>query len=369
MARLLFLSAGAGAGHNRAAEALAAAAAEEGHEARWLDVLKFTSRVFNALYADAYVWMANHSPELWGFFYKLMGKPVRRPALDRLVREYDSRSYKPFMEAVAGYRADAIVCTHFLPPNVVRAHLRERRPPLYTVVTDFDVHAFWVQPDTDTYFVGNDQVRWLMGRFGFPMDRIEVTGIPVHPVFSRTRGRRDVRRELGLDGAGPTVLFMSGGFGMGDMVSATEQLLALETPFQLLIVAGRNDRLRGRLEKAVQRSRRRVRVFGFVNNVQDLMEASDLLISKSGGLTSCESMARSLPMIVFSPIPGQEERNADYLIENGAALKAPTAEVLGFKVAEALETPGRLDKMRKSAAAIARPRAARDIVRRVLERL
>lgn len=369
MARLLVLSAGAGAGHNRAAEAVAAAAKEEGHEAHWLDALKYTSRVFNALYADAYIWMANHSPEVWGYFYKLLGKPAKQPVLERLVREYDSRSYRNFMEAVTDCRADAIVCTHFLPPNVVRAHLGRRAPPLYTVITDFDVHRYWVQKETDGYFVGNDQVRWLLGQFGFPADRIDVTGIPVHPAFSRARGRAEVRRELGLDPAAPTVLFMSGGFGMGDMAAATGQLLALDAPFQLLVVAGRNEKLRARLEKEVKGSRRRVRVFGFVDNVQDLMEASDLLISKSGGLTSCEAMARSLPMIVFSPIPGQEERNADYLIESGAALKAPAAPVLGFKVVEALQTPGRLGKMKAAAASIARPRAARDVVRRVLERL
>ncbi len=365
MARLLVLSAGAGAGHNRAAEAVSAAARELGHESEWLDALKYTSRVFNALYADSYVWMVNHSPGVWGYFYKLMGKPRRSPLLDQAVRAYDASHYKSFVKAVTDYRPDAIVATHFLPPNVVRAHLGTGAPPIHTVITDFDVHAFWVQPATDGYFVGNDQVRWLLRGHGYPEARIRVTGIPVHPVFGRSRGRAVVRRELGLDARRPVVLFMSGGFGMGDMESAVERLLALGGDFQLLVVAGKNEKLRARLAK---RAGRKARVFGFVTNVQDYMEASDVLITKSGGLTSCEALARGLPMIVFSPIPGQEERNADYLVENGAAVKAPTLEVLDYKVSELLATPGRLDKMKSAAAALARPGAASDIVRAVLER-
>jgi processive 1,2-diacylglycerol beta-glucosyltransferase len=162
---------------------------------------------------------------------------------------------------------------------------------------------------------------------------------------------------------------MSGGFGMGNMEEALERLLALPTPFQLLVVAGKNEKMKARLERIGRSTARQARVFGFVPNVHDFMEAADLMISKAGGLTSSECLARALPLVVYSPIPGQEERNADYLMEQGAAVKAATMDLLEYRVRELLEDPPRLARMRDRAAAIARPQAGRDIVARVVQYL
>ena len=367
MTRLLVLSAGAGAGHNRAAEAVREHAREAGHEAEWFDSLTFTGRVFRTLYAESYIWMASHSPALWGMLYKLMGKRTEQPNLRKLMKTYDSLNYRRLVRHIEAFRPDAIISTHFLPTNVVLAHLGTKGPPVFQTITDLDVHSFWIAPGVAGYFAGNEQVRWLVEKFGTPPDRIHVTGIPVHPAFARARGRDAVRRELSLAPGLPVVLFMSGGFGMGNMEEALERLLALPTQFQLLVVAGKNEKMKTRLEKIARGSSRKARVFGFVPNVHDFMEASDLMISKAGGLTTSECLARSLPLVVYSPIPGQEERNADFLMERGAAVKAPTMDLLEYRVLELMEDAPRLARMRTSAAAIARPFAGRDIVSRVVE--
>ena len=369
MTRLLVLSAGAGAGHNRAAEAVREHAEEAGVEAEWFDSLKFTGAVFRTLYAESYIWMASHSPALWGMLYKMMGSRAEQPNLRKLMKTYDSLNYRRLMKRIEEFRPDAIVCTHFLPANVVLAHLGTAGPPVFTVITDFDVHNIWVAEGIAGYFAGNDQVRWLIEKYGVPPGRVHATGIPVHPAFSRTRGRDAVRKELGLAPGVPVVLFMSGGFGMGNMEEALERLLALPNAFQLVVVAGKNEKMKARLEKIARSSARRARVHGFIPNVHDFMEASDLMISKAGGLTTSECLARSLPLVVYSPIPGQEERNADYLMERGAATKAPTMDLLEYKVRELMEDAPRLARMRDSAAAIARPLAGREIVSRVVQYL
>lgn len=363
--KLLIMSAGAGAGHNRAAEAIDACAKEflPALETEWFDSLKYTGKAFEKLYGQSYVWIVNHSPATWGALYKIMGENVERPRLRKAIELFDKLSYKKLIAKVRESKPDAIIATHFLPSDVVLHHLGKDAPPVYVVVTDFDVHSFWVNRDAAAYFVASEQVKWQMRRYGYPPEKIHVTGIPVMPVFSKAEGRAVVAKRLGLDPSRPTVLFMSGGFGMGPMEEAVERLLPATEDAQLVVIAGKNDKLRAKLQAAAKGTR--AKIHGFVTNVHEFMEASDLVISKSGGLTTSECLARGVPMVVFSPIPGQEERNCDHLMENGAAVKAASTDVLDFKVRELLDDPARLARMKESARRIARPLAGREILEHV----
>jgi processive 1,2-diacylglycerol beta-glucosyltransferase len=355
MPRFLILSASAGAGHNRAAEALHewARSGFPGLETEWIDSLKTTNRLFSRLYERSYVWMASYTPSLWGFLYKHAGSPPDR-CLDKAVELHDRLAYRKLMGHVEKFRPDAVLCTHFLPANVLLA--KRVGVPVYVVVTDFDVHRLWVNPRASGYFVASDEVRVLLSRQGYPEGRIRVTGIPIHPAFSRPAARPGAGR--------PSVLLMGGGFGMGPLVEAMHRLLAIDLPFRLTVVAGKNEKLRRKLEAA---ARGRAEILGFVTDIQDHMDRSDLIVTKAGGLTVSEGLARGLPMVLFAPIPGQEECNADHLLEQGAAVKARTLDVLDYKVRGLLGNPGRLVKMRKAAAAAARPFAGRDILQCVLD--
>ncbi len=356
--RLLILAASAGAGHNRAAEALKAACAEYHPQVAvdWADALKYTPRLFRRFYEQSYLWMASHAPTLYGLMYKLTGKKVR-PKADRLVKSYDRMSYTRLIKFVDKFRPDAVIATHFLAPNVITAHARHI--PVYTVVTDYDVHPAWFNPAAKGYFVPIDEVKVQLARMGYPEDRIRVTGIPIHPIFSKPHG--DARKALGLRSDLPVVLFMSGGFGVGDMETAVERLNRIEREYQLVVICGKNEALRRKVARF-----KSARVHGFVKNIQVFMEASDLAITKAGGLTVSECLAKGAPMIIYSPIPGQEERNCDYLLERGAAVKAKGIEVLDYKVAQLLAAPERLVRMKEAATAAARPFAARDILGHVM---
>jgi processive 1,2-diacylglycerol beta-glucosyltransferase len=248
--------------------------------------------------------------------------------------------------------------------NVVLAHKggSGKRLPVYACITDYDVHPAWVNKEVAGYFVATPEVAWQLATYGYPSERIRVTGIPILPAFRRPLTSQEAIEKLGVPAEGVRILIMAGGFGIGDMEQTVRRLSVLSQRPTLLAVAGRNARLHDRLKALELSLEGRLKVFGFVSNVQDLMAASHLMISKSGGLTVSECLASHLPMVVFAPIPGQEERNADYLMEHGAAVKAPTSDLLVFKIGELLEAPGRLRKMKKAARALGRPRAAEEIL-------
>jgi processive 1,2-diacylglycerol beta-glucosyltransferase len=356
MPRILILSASAGAGHNRAAEAIreSAKAYCPGVETEWVDTLKYTNKVFAKLYEQSYVWMASYSPSLWGILYKQAGKNSEHKKINQLIELHDRLTYRKLMEHVEEFKPDVAICTHFLPANVLLA--KRVGIPVYLVVTDFDAHALWVHKKARGYFVASDEVKVQLARYGYPSGQIRTTGIPIHPVFSQDTHRPASEK--------PQILFMSGGFGMGHMEEALERILAIPLPFSLTVVAGKNESMKKKLEKI---SAGRAAVHGFVTNVHELMGKSDLIITKAGGLTVSECLAKKLPMVIFSPIPGQEECNADYLLEHGCAVKARTLDVLDYKVLELLENPARLDMMRRACGAVARASAGRDVLRHVLD--
>ncbi|OHB74156.1 MAG: hypothetical protein A2Z34_03820 [Planctomycetes bacterium RBG_16_59_8] len=359
MKRLLILSASAGTGHLRAAEALEVAAREEFPDLHAVhhDALDLTNRFFKSVYGKSYILMVNHTPSLWGLLYKNMERNVERKNLDRAVKMYDKIAYKGLRKLVEAERPDALLCTHFLPANVAIAQFGGK-VPVSVVVTDYDVHKFWINPGVARYFVATDEVAWQMARYGIPADRIEATGIPIHPRFSRRKG---IRKK------GRTLLVVSSGFGGGDMVEIFRRLCAVDADFQLTMIAGKNEKMRSRLAELASSAPRPVKVFGFVDNIEDHMEGADLVVTKAGGLTVSECLARRLPMVIFSPIPGQEERNCDYLLEQGVAVKAKNIDLLDFKVRELMTDGKRLNAMSSAAAKIAHPRAAFDILRRTMD--
>jgi processive 1,2-diacylglycerol beta-glucosyltransferase len=367
MSRILVLSAGAGAGHNRAAEAVAEGAAAwfPSVTAEWADALEYTNKVFRKSYAESYVLVAGSMPSIWGMLYSSMGKNVERKLLDTVVNAHDKSAYKKLADYIQSFRPDALVCTHFLPANVAIA--KKMGIPVHMVVTDYDVHKFWINRKVDHYYVASEEVKWQMGKYDFPADRVTVTGIPIHPVFQERRNAGEIRKKLGLQSGIRTVLFMSGGFGMGDMANAVEAILSLPDRFQLVVVCGRNEKMKEKLDELAQG--KNAKIFGFVTNPEDFMEVADFVITKAGGLTVSECLTTGTPMIVYAPIPGQEERNCDYLLEQGAAVKAKSLQTLDYKVSELLDDPRRMKDMSVNTRRCAHPDAAKKVIKGVLDSL
>jgi processive 1,2-diacylglycerol beta-glucosyltransferase len=227
----------------------------------------------------------------------------------------------------------------------------------------------WLTRSYSKYFVALEETKVYLERMGIDAGKITVSGIPVDPVFRVKKDKREMRAKLGLDRDRLTVLVSAGGFGVGPVETLIAQLQTMKVPAQVVGIAGKSEELKGKLERLAKKvpadAAVRVHPIGFTKQMDEYMAASDILISKPGGLTTSEAMARGLPMCVVNPIPGQEERNSDHLLEAGVAIKCNNPPTLGWKIEELLRT-GRLEQMRKRAEGFGHPRAGEVIVRELL---
>jgi processive 1,2-diacylglycerol beta-glucosyltransferase len=368
--KILLLSVSAGAGHMRAAEAIRAAAnaAPGAVVATHLDVMDYVTSGFRKMYTEFYLKLVNKAPALWGYLYQASNDARPDSTMQQLRRGLERLNTRALMKAIEEAQPDAIVCTHFLPAEILARAIRKRgfATPVWVQVTDFDLHRMWVHENMAGYFAGNEEVAYRMRRCGIAPERIHVTGIPIMPAFGQALDRAACARAYGLDPAFTTFLLMGGGAGLGSLETVAERLLALEGSFQLIVLAGRNAKALAALKVLETRFPGRLLAQGFTDQVERLMACADLVVTKPGGLTSSECLAMGLPMIVNSPIPGQEERNADYLLEQGVALKAVDGPTLEYRVAHLLAHPGQLAAMGARARALGRAHAAAAVLDRVL---
>jgi processive 1,2-diacylglycerol beta-glucosyltransferase len=375
--RILVLSASVGAGHLRAAQAVELALREVVPEAtvRNVDVLELTNAAFRRLYGKAYLDLVNKAPHVLGYFYDLLDQPVgsgeQRGKRDRLRLAVEKLNLRPFIRFLQAEPWDLVINTHFLPAEIIAALRRQERlaTPQVTATTDFETHRLWVNQPCDHYFTATAEGARYLHSWGVPPGDTTVTGIPIHPVFSRPRDRADCLARHGLAGDRPVVLQLAGGFGVGPIAKLYRALLDVDRPLELVVIAGRNESAREQLEAVEPPPRHRTKVLGFTDRIDELMAAADLVVSKPGGLTTSETLARGAVMVIVNPIPGQESRNSDFLLENGAAIKVNNLATLAYKVGALLEDPARLAQLKASVARLARPRAAFDVARRSLELL
>lgn len=367
--RILFLSVSAGAGHVRAAEALRASADDyQDVSTLHLDVMDYVPDSFRVLYADSYIKLVNAHPTLWGMLYR-SSSDMKPTALVQKVRRATERlSTRDLVKAIKAFAPDGIVCTHFLPAELLMHEIRRDRlhVPVWVQVTDFDLHRMWVIPLMTGYFAANDEIAFRMRANGIPADQIHVTGIPIMPAFSRPLRREECAAQFGLDPARKTLLLMGGGAGVGGLDSVAQELLAADDDFQLIVLAGRNVKALAALQALAEKHPGRLFPQGFTQEVERLMACADAVITKPGGLTTSECLAMGLPMIVNAPIPGQEEHNADYLLEQGAALKAVDELGLVYRVRHLAQHPDKLAEMARCARALGRPQAAKAVLDVVL---
>lgn len=366
--RILICSASVGAGHGRAAEAIVRALTQlaPGAQVEHVDVLNLTNRIFRRIYGQGYFDAIALAPQFVKFVYELADRPSHWG--DVVVNTIDRLNLRRFVDLLTRRPWDLVINTHFLPPMIV-GHLREAGElhcPQMVVTTDFDVHRLWVAPRTEHYFTATEEGRVNLAAWNIPLERITASGIPIDPVFTEPRSVEQCRREHHLEGPEPVVLQLAGGAGFGPIAKVHQAILDVPRPLQIVSVCGRNEKLRKQLEDFPCPPRHRRTVMGFTTQIDELMAAADVIISKPGGLTTSESLARGACMIVFEPIPGQEERNCDYLLEQGAALKVNNLASLSFKLGELLNHPERLARMRAAAARAGRPQAAFDVAQAAL---
>jgi len=370
--RVLLLSASAGAGHVRAAQALETAFNELDtlSEVRHVDVLNYTNKVFRHLYSKAYIDLVNKMPEVPGWMYDKLDTPWkhqrRRLALDKL-------NTRPLVKLLREYQPDLIVCTHFLPAEIVawlraKERLKSRQA---IIVTDFDVHAMWLVHHYEHYFVAIDEARAYLEALNIPPEKITVSGIPIDPVFAKKKDKAEMRRKHGLESDPTTILLSAGGFGVGSVEALISALMPLQHRAQVVAICGRNAELKARLARVVARSNPQanvvVRPVGYTQEMDEYMTAADIVLGKPGGLTTSEGLAKGLVFAIVNPIPGQEERNSDHLLEAGVGNRCNNMPTIAYKLDRLLSDGARFAKMQSASRRLARPNAAREIVSSLVE--
>jgi processive 1,2-diacylglycerol beta-glucosyltransferase len=367
--RILIATVTAGAGHLQAAAAL-----EEAWRTLWphdqvetVDLLDLVPRLQRQVYVQGYVKLVEHAPELWGMVFKKTDNPKLVRKLSRFRRIFAERTNKRFVKHVKAFEPDAVLCTHYLPVEII-GHLKGKgiNPIAVCVVTDFEAHALWMDQAVDLYCVATEDTRASLIARGARPENVVATGIPIAMKFSRRSDTDDILRRHGLRDDLPVLLVLGGGFGMGPVAKILSALDRVECVCQTLVVAGRNEQLRREL--AGRDYRHPTRVLGFVTNMHELMEVADLIVTKPGGLTTSEALATGKPLFILNPIPGQEAANSDFLLERGAAAKANRIDDLPFRLEQLLGSK-KLKEMARAARKLGRPGAAAEVCREVMKRL
>jgi len=369
--KVLVLSVSAGSGHTRAAQAIEQALnrAQAAREVRHIDALEYTNKVFHNLYSKAYIDMVNKAPYTLGWLYDQLDRPWQNR---RLRLAFDKLNTRPFVRMLQDYDPDITICTHFLPAEII-SWLKAKNRLSCTqviVVTDFDVHAMWLCDHCEHYFVALEETRVHLQEVGIPGAKISVSGIPIDPIFAIRKEKSAMRRKHGLDLEKTTILVSAGGFGVGPIQNLVSALTELRHRTQVLVICGHNHELKNRVDKIIASLSRdpsvKVKTFGFTHKMDELMAASDILLGKPGGLTTAEGLSKGLVFVIVNPIPGQEERNADHLLEEGVAIRCNNLPALPYKIDRLLDDRSRFEAMRANALALARPDAARDIIAKLI---
>ena len=363
--RILILSASVGSGHVRAAQAIESALTRLSPAATIanVDVLNLTNFAFRRAYGPGYFRAVELAPRLVGWMYDYLDRPSEHKSAN-FVRKFVERiNFTRLTRLLVDQQWDLAISTHFLPQALI-AGLRRREHvsfPHAVVVTDFDTHGLWMNQPCEKFFVATEETRANVAALGIDPAAIAVTGIPIDPAFAQKRDRREAALRLRLDPEIPVVLQMAGGFGVGSVERIHESICQIARPLQVVVVTGKNAEAATALREIEVEARHRRTILGYTNQIHDLLLAATVVVTKPGGLTSSESLACGCPMVIAEPIPGQEDRNADFLLENGCAIKANNLAALSYKLSSLLDDADRLARMRESALKCARPHAAFDI--------
>jgi processive 1,2-diacylglycerol beta-glucosyltransferase len=244
-----------------------------------------------------------------------------------------------------------------------------RRPALVGVLTDFVAHRYWAHPKVDLYIAPNEATKDTLVSQGVAPARVKVHGIPVSDRFRRSADKASVYKQLGFKPGLPLILVMGGSLGLGPMKSVIRKLDKLPQPFYVVAITGKNEELKERLERRGTKLRHQTRIFGFVENIHELMDVAECVVTKPGGITTAECLVKRLPMIIINPIPGQEAKNTEFLLAHQVAVEAEDANDVMLFVDEFLRNPGKLRHMRDAARALGCPHAADNAARDILSLL
>lgn len=358
--KVLFLSVTAGQGHNQTGKAAMECLLENNKECIMLDTFEYINPFLKESISQGYLISTKLSPTLYGRMYRLAEKLEKNNIKMSVSKFTNSILAKKLITYIEEFRPDVIVCTHIFSAQILTQIIVQKGIPAHTIgiVTDFTIHPFWEETKLDYYIIANELLTHQAVKKGIPEERLKPFGIPIFKKFAEKMPQSKARQELNIEDK-DTILVMSGSMGHGNVTKIIKQLDSLDMDFQILSVCGNNNTLRDKIDEMPLN--KKIYNFGFVDNVDVMMDAANCIISKPGGLTVSESMAKQLPMIIMNPIPGQEDRNVEFLLNNGLAMKITDTYPIDEAVYQLLSSHDKVETMVDRINEISRPNASMDL--------
>jgi len=369
--KILILHAPLGAGHGAAAEAIAESFAKRhpNIEVKNVDVLDFAFKVFKKGLPRAYFLISSKVPFVFKWMYKYHKRPSRHAFLSKISDVMLKGS--SFLDFLKKFRPDFIISTNPLPMHLV-SETKEKNIidiPSANICTDFGFHSFWYNKDVNYYFVAVEEIKKRFVSRGVKSSAIIVTGIPIKSKFTKICNREQIIDKLNLNKSHPVLLIIGGKMGYGNLREILYNIKEKDKNAQFIIVSGRDARLKERLEESEYKNDPTVKIFGFADNLEELMTAADLILTKAGGITVAECLAKNLPMIINDVIPGQEEDNVRYVVLNKAGFKVKNERKCAEIIADLFLDSRKMERLRKNCKKIAKPDAADMLVDFVASKL
>ncbi len=361
--KILILSAATGGGHLRASRAISDYIRQNDPDCsvEVVDAMKSIGSLLDKTVCEGYHALATKTPKLFGKLYRATNK---KSPLSDLLNGFSSSFSRLLLPTIEQCDPDAIISTHPFVSEMV-SHLKETGyldVPLVTLMTDYGPHRAWIAPFADAYVVSNADMIPEMEEMGVSREKIYPFGIPVEDVFFTKADKPALLKKFGLDPAMPTILIMAGSFGVTNVLKIYRQITRTDIPFQAVVITGRNEKLYAAFADEVETSPKKTKLVFFTDEVENYMHASDLLITKPGGLTVSEALACNIPLAVFDAIPGQEEDNADFLLNYNMAVKLEQGTDCGAVIRSLLEDSRRLDTMRSNCAEFDKSHSAENVL-------
>ena len=354
-------------GHRQATVAIQRSlrALDPGIEVPSVNGFGYTYPILEKIVGSAYMGIIRRTPKVWDYLYDNPNVFKKSEPIKKFLHR---TSHKKVAKLLEIYRPDTVVCTQAFPCGMVADYKVEHNLnfKIIGVLTDFAPHSYWLSEGVDYYVVPSQDTKERFVKKGVNPDKIKVYGIPIKTKFASQLDKKPIADKLGLDLNIPALLMMGGGQGLGPIREAAQSLMNLKMPLQMIVVAGTNKSLVQWLKAFTPGPNKKIITCEYAKNIDELMEISTLIITKPGGMTTSESLAKGLPIVIINPIPGQEMRNTDFLLNKGIAIRVDKTSDVGEEIELLLKSPERLAVMRKAAYENGKPYAALNIAKLIL---
>jgi len=354
-------------GHRSAASAIENAIKSIRPETEILSInaFNYTNPISEKIINSLYMTVIKNMPRVWDYLYDNPKVIKNLETIKKAIHKVNSAKLKSLFDK---FRPDVVACSQAFPCGMVADFKRiyKSELPLVAVLTDYVPHSYWIYDNIDFYIAPSEEVGEKLRGKGVPAHRIKPFGIPFDMKFNLPVDKEKVYSGLGLDKAKPVILIMGGGHGLGPIKSIIASLEKSKHKIQGIIITGNNEKLYNSLRKNISKFRQKFSILPYVSNVNELMGVSDIIITKPGGITTAEALAKRLPMIIINPIPGQEASNAAYLTKAGAALRTNDLKNINLLLDELLDNPEKLAAMKEASGNISKPNASIDAAKLIL---